>query len=260
MKDMTKVSLLISIALLVFISCNKKDINKNQSLLQIPKLYKTLDTLLSNQREDRVFYYYNTSGICDSMIYETQATGVIPPFWIQRKFRFEYLNDSLPHRIFRKDPNTPEIFYAEMEYSNRNLLKQLIYTDTIKYTYDAGGRITRDTQFNRFGIWDNAHSYLYDSRNNVVEYKSFSRFSPDSGYERYTYDSAINPFYKRWDLLPVSPVTLSPNNVTSGINVQLPSYSTIKIYQYNSFNLPVKSFIHNNGQAAPYNSITYFYQ
>jgi hypothetical protein len=252
-----KTSIVVSFAFLTFISCEKKEVTGTQNPAGVPKLIKILDTIVSSQMENRTFYYYAPNGNCDSIVFQNQSSGPNPT-WSYSRERFEYNNDSLPLRAFMKIGSTPEYILHEIEYSNTQKIKKLInFSDTIKYTYDLNDRLARDSQFNRFGIWEFTHVYSYDFRNNV---SSIIRLDPRSSYtDTYTYDIAINPLHKLWNYQGAAG-SISPNNMTNLYLSGNPIPRYTWTYQYNSDRLPVKAYLYQFGQPNPYHIYTYFYQ
>lgn len=261
-------SISYTIIILSLFICCKKQLKESVviSNSSLPLLYKTLDTTLSNQFEDRVFYYYAANGNCDSIISEMQLSAS-PPTWSYLRLRYEYANstDTLPRKIYRKDRLYPEEVMSFREYDGLGkLIKYSGYTDTTRCAYDANSRLSVDSQFNSFNVWEFAYIYSYDARDNVSQWKSVSALSTGTSTTIFTYDSSVNPynnsvFKSRWNPLQ-SAQSISPNNITSqklaGSSVP-PSTIT---YLYNSYNLPDKAYFYKPGVTSPYKIRTYFYR
>jgi len=248
------------IAISVFTGCKKTDNNKIQNPVALPKLVKVLDTLVTSQKEYRTFYFYAANGNCDSIVYENQ-TGTPPnAVWPRNRLRFIYNNDSLPIQAYFKPQNSAEYLYATMEYNNAGKIKKIInFTDTLKYSYDMNNRLVSDSQFNRFGVWQNSHLYSYDAGGNVINFHYIYPSTPPSLPEIYAFDTSPNPFHKPWSFQP-GPISVSVNNITSQGSPTSPLPIWTTTYQYNSYNLPVKSYLYMNGQPGVIRTKTYFYQ
>ncbi len=264
---MIKSKISFGLILLVLISCGKEENHYRHFTSNLPLLFKTLDSTISNQREDRVFYYYGTNGNCDSIIWEIQDPFSNTPFWSRSSVRFEYNNnlDTLPRKIYRTLANAAEHLYSIREYNNLGkVTKYSLGSDTFKCTYDVNNRMIADSQFSSFNVWQHVYIYGYDIKGNVSSQTTISSYGSGPSPTTYsTFDSSKSPynnesFNNRWNPTQ-STQSININNPTSHLfpGSALPYKTT---YLYNSYNLPYKAYYFRPGASSPYKTRTYFYQ
>lgn len=250
---------LLLITLVTVISCKKNNTSTVRSG-PLPRIKKITDSSAVTSRLETKEYFYNNAGSCDSIVFLSQLTSPPSgPVFRRARLRFEYITDSLPATAYIKINNLPEELYSLFMYNTAGkLVKQAIYTDTFKYYYDLSGRLSKDTQFNRFGHWDYSSTYIYTVSGNVEEQKTYSRLSPDSAVMRFSYDVAANPRQKIWESIPASAENISANNFifssVGGVNNMAYNYS------YDSNNLPVKALLFSNGSTTAVTIRRFFYE
>lgn len=203
-----------------------------------------LSRVIYHQNVDQIrHYYYNDQKLLSMREYEFNDN-------ISERFNY-YYEDAKVVRIDYYGLNSNEDFtlypkeYVVYEYDNDKISKATMYPgkSTVVYEYD-------NSRVNKIVLSSNSYTlYYYDNKDNIVKavvYKEGSEYWKFI----YTYDSKKNPYYN------VEPVHDNfggvdfirfkcPNNLTyeTFINENNDTISESEfIYEYDSYNLPVRSY------------------
>ncbi|WP_445456523.1 hypothetical protein [Flavobacterium sp. HNIBRBA15423] len=241
---MKKIAIIISMAFLLFISCENDDVNdtmpnKNQFL--VDKVFDYNNNLLAE-------YFYNEN----NQLIKRKDTD--PVNNKSSDYKLEYENNRV-NRIIYTDHTFPQFNHFTKIYYNEQ--GQMVKAGTFKngqlvgsknYIYYPDGKM-------KGLIDDNNVEYLtllYDGTKNVERVKllgSGNNLPEDGGqtedqYFDYEYDNALKPFFGINDMLPFEPLPYFGTEATLAKNISQNNMTenresgTRWIYQYNEHNFP----------------------